>query len=250
MVERTPQQGGVYSGLSAGDGDGMTGHAGLSNTGEVVLVLSGGLDSTVLLQHLLAEGWGVRALSVRYGQRHDKELDFAQVTCRRVGVEHRVADLSALAWMLAGSSLVNRDVAVPRGAYAAENMKSTVVPNRNMILLSIAAAWAIDVKADAVAFAAHHGYHTLYPDCTPAFIEAMGKAILMADWHQVRLLAPFATMTKAQIVARGAELGVPFEQTWSCYEGGELHCGRCGTCVERREAFRDAGVPDPTQYLQ
>lgn len=215
---------------------------------DVVLILSGGLDSTVLLYHLLAVGHGIRALSIDYGQRHRKELDFAKASCDRLGVEHRVADLSGIAWMLAGSSLVNRDVAVPHGDYTEQNMKVTVVPNRNMIMLSVAAAWAMDVKARGVAFAAHHGYHTLYPDCTPAFIDAMRMAIARADWHHVELLAPFAAMTKAEIVQRGAELGVPFERTWSCYEGGDLHCGRCGTCVERHEAFVQAGIPDPTRY--
>ncbi len=214
----------------------------------VVLILSGGLDSTVLLQHMIAGGHALRALSVDYGQRHRRELLYAHATCQRLGVEHRTADLSGIAWMLAGSGLVNPDVAVPHGEYATQNLKVTVVPNRNLIMLSVAAAWAIDLKADAVAFAAHHGYHTLYPDCTPEFIAATAAAIKLADWHQVQLLAPFALMTKAQIVQRGAELGVPFEQTWSCYEGGDVHCGLCGTCIERREAFNLAGVPDPTRY--
>ena len=127
-------------------------------------------------------------------------------------------------------------------------MKVTAVPNRNMIMLSIAAAWAIDVKADSVSFGAHRGYHTLYPDCTPAFIAATAEAIRQADWHQVELNAPFAQLTKAGIVRRGADLRVPFEQTWSCYEGGDLHCGQCATCCERREAFVEASVPDPTLY--
>ena len=213
-----------------------------------VLILSGGLDSTVLLYHLRAEGHTVKALSVDYGQRHARELDYARATCRRLGVEHRVADLTALAPLLASSALVDPAVAIPNGEYARDNMRLTVVPNRNMIMLAVAAAWAIGEKADSVSFAAHHGYHTLYPDCTPQFIESMARSIRLADWHPVRLVAPFARQTKADIVRRGVELGVPFEQTWSCYEGGEAHCGRCGTCRERAEAFAAAGVPDPTRY--
>ena len=213
-----------------------------------VLILSGGLDSTVLLYHLRAEGHRVKALSVNYGQRHGKELAYARATCERLGVEHRTADLTGIAGLLGQSALVDPAVAVPHGGYAEANMKATVVPNRNMLMLAAAAAWAIAEKADHVSFAAHHGYHTLYPDCKPEFIAAMTTAILLADWHQVSLVAPFATRTKADIVRRGADLGVPFDQTWSCYEGGALHCGRCGTCLERVEAFRTAGVPDPTAY--
>jgi 7-cyano-7-deazaguanine synthase len=118
-----------------------------------------------------------------------------------------------------------------------------------MIMLSVAVAWAITQRSDAVAFAAHHGYHTLYPDCTPEFVDALALAVHKADDHRVELIAPFAHWTKADIVRRGSELGVPFELTWSCYEGGEAHCGLCGTCVERREAFLVAGVSDPTQYV-
>lgn len=212
-----------------------------------ILILSGGLDSTVLLYHLRAEGHTVKALSVDYGQRHDKELHFARATCRRLGVEHKVADLTSLAPLLT-SALVGRDGEIPKGDYAESNMKVTVVPNRNMIMLAVAAGWAMSEKAQFVSFAAHHGYHTLYPDCTPEFIHSMAESIRLADWHPVQLIAPFADRTKADVVRRGADLGVPFEQTWSCYEGGETHCGRCGTCRERIEAFAAAGVADPTAY--
>ncbi len=213
-----------------------------------VLILSGGLDSTVLLHHLLDQGHAVRALLVDYGQRHRKELAYAAATGGRQGVECRTADLSSIAPLLAGSSLVDAARPLPTGGYALDNMRSTVVRNRNLIMLAVAAGWAMDLRAGNVAFAAHHGYHTLYPDCTPAFIEAAAEAIRRADWRQVQLVAPFARLTKAEIVARGTDLGVPFEQTWSCYAGGDEQCGRCGTCVERREAFAAAGVPDPTRY--
>lgn len=214
-----------------------------------VLILSGGLDSSVLLYHLQAEGHDVRALSIDYGQRHSRELEHARRITEAVSAVHRIVDLRNLAPLFAGSGLVDQNIEIPVGEYAAENMQITVVPNRNMIMLSIAAAWALSEKASAVSFAAHHGHHTLYADCRPEFIEALAHAIHLADDERVDLIAPFATWTKADIVRRGAELGVPFGMTWSCYKGGNAHCGRCSTCVERREAFVLAAIPDPTQYM-
>ena len=152
--------------------------------------------------------------------------------------------------LLAGSALTSSEIEVPEGHYAEDNMKATVVPNRNMILLSVAAGWAISSKYDRIAYAAHSGDHAIYPDCRNEFAEALDGAIRLADWHEVSLYRPFVDMTKADIVSLGAKLGVPFEKTWSCYKGQDLHCGRCGTCVERREAFYLAGVDDPTTYAQ
>lgn len=214
----------------------------------VVLIYSGGLDSTVLLHHLRAEGHAVRALSVNYGQRHGRELEAAAHITKKLGIEHRVADLRAIAPLLAGSSLTSADIAVPEGHYEAESMKATVVPNRNMLLLALAAAWAISLKADCIAYGAHGGDHAIYPDCRPEFADAMARAIGLADWHKIELIRPFVNWSKAAIVQRGVALGVPFAETWSCYVGGALHCGRCGTCIERREAFHLAGVADPTTY--
>ena len=127
-------------------------------------------------------------------------------------------------------------------------MKQTVVPNRNMIMLSVAAGVAIARKADVVSYAAHAGDHAIYPDCRADFAEAVDKAIHLADWHEVGLARPFVSMTKAEIAKRGHEIGAPMSSTWSCYEGGEVHCGKCGTCVERQEAFAIAGANDPTRY--
>lgn len=213
-----------------------------------VVVYSGGLDSTVLLAHLLAEGREVHALSVNYGQRHARELESARAVCAHYGVDHRVADLRALAGIFGSNSLTNTAVDVAEGHYTEETMKTTVVPNRNMILLAVAAARAIALKADTLAYAAHGGDHAIYPDCRPEFADAMDRAIALADWHKVRLERPMVLWSKAEIVRRGAALGVPFALTWSCYKGGEKHCGRCGTCIERREAFHLAGVPDSTDY--
>jgi len=215
---------------------------------KTILIHSGGMDSTVLLYHLLAEGHTVKALSIDYGQRHRKELEFAAELTAQLGVEHKIADLRSVTELLAGSSLTSADIEVPEGHYAEDNMKATVVPNRNMILLSLAAGWAISNRYDHVSYAAHAGDHDIYPDCREEFTDALDKAIRLADWHEVSLHRPFVTKTKADIAALGAELGVPFEKTWSCYKGGELHCGRCGTCVERREAFHLAGIQDPTEY--
>ena len=212
-----------------------------------VLIYSGGVDSTVLLAHLRAEGREVRCLSVDYGQRHRRELEAARAICAHYGVDHRLADLRALA-PLFGSNALTGGVTVPEGHYEEESMKATVVPNRNMLLISVATAWAVSLRAESIAYGAHGGDHAIYPDCRPEFAEALDRAVRLADWHEVRLERPFVKMDKAGIVRRGRELEVPFGLTWSCYVGGERHCGRCGTCVERKEAFRLAGVPDPTVY--
>lgn len=215
---------------------------------KAVLVYSGGMDSTVLLYHLRDAGVELRALSIDYGQRHRVELERAGAVTAALGVEHRVVDLRSVTPLLGGSSLTSSDIPVAEGHYEEESMKSTVVPNRNMIFLSLAAAWAISLKFDSIAYAAHCGDHAIYPDCREAFAAAMAEAVRLADWHEVELVRPFVNLAKAEIVRRGSELGVPFEQTWSCYKGGALHCGRCGTCIERREAFHLAGVTDPTCY--
>ena len=215
-----------------------------------VAIFSGGIDSTVLLHELLAAGDEVLALSVNYGQRHRVELEHAERIAARLGVEWRLADLSGIAPLLAGSSQTSDDVPVPHGHYTDESMKQTVVPNRNMIMLAVAAGWAISRHADRVAYGAHTGDHTIYPDCRPEFVAAMSEALGLADWHRIELFCPFLTFTKADIVARGAALGVDLTATWSCYEGGAVHCGRCGTCVERREAFALAGIDDPTRYAE
>ncbi|MFO8027629.1 MAG: 7-cyano-7-deazaguanine synthase QueC [Opitutales bacterium] len=213
-----------------------------------LLIYSGGLDSTVLLYDLHQAGVELSALSVNYGQRHACELERAADICQGLGIPHRVADLSAIQPLLAGSSLTSPEIGVAEGHYTEENMKSTVVPNRNMILLALATGHALSIGAKRVAYAAHGGDHAIYPDCRNAFADAMAQAMALCDWEQVELSRPYVDWNKADIVRRGAELGVPFEQTWSCYKGGDQHCGRCGTCIERREAFDLAQVNDPTEY--
>ena len=215
---------------------------------KIVLIYSGGLDSTVLLFELLAQGHEVLCLSVDYGQRHRKELEHALRICQSVQAPHRFADLSGCRALLAGSSQTSDDIDVPEGHYADENMKLTVVPNRNMIMLSVAIGWAVSVGADAVAYAAHNGDHAIYPDCREEFAEGMAQVAMLCDWRGIELLRPFVHMSKGDVVKRGAELDVPFLDTWSCYKGLRFHCGKCGTCVERKEAFAEAGVGDPTLY--
>jgi 7-cyano-7-deazaguanine synthase len=187
---------------------------------------------------------------VDYGQRHRCELEQAAAICEELGIPQPIANLSALQPLLAGSSLTSSEIEVAEGHYTEENMKSTVVPNRNMILLSVATGHALSIKAGQIAYAAHSGDHAIYPDCRSEFADAMGKAIRLADWEKVELIRPFVDWTKADIVRRGAELRVPFAKTWSCYKGGDLHCGRCGTCIERREAFDLAKIKDPTPYAE
>ena len=188
------------------------------------------------------------ALSVDYGQKHRVELIKAASICRDLQLNHRVIDLSALRELFGSSSLTSPVQPVPDGHYQAEGMKATVVPNRNMILLSVATAWAISLGAEAVAYAAHSGDHAIYPDCREVFADALDQAIRLCDWSSVFLYRPFVDLDKTAIARLGGRLGVPFETTWSCYKGNALHCGRCGTCVERREAFFLAGLEDPTRY--
>lgn len=217
---------------------------------KIVAIASGGMDSATLLYKLRADGHEVIALGINYGQRHRRELEFLAQLCQGdLDIPHRVADLSSLRPLIAGeSSQVNPDVAVPHGHYADDTMKTTVVPNRNMIMLSVAIGHAISEKADAVAYGAHAGDHTIYPDCRASFAATMEAAALLCDWRPIRLVRPFVHITKADIAKLGAILGVPYQLTWSCYEGREVHCGKCGTCVERREAFELAEISDPTEY--
>jgi 7-cyano-7-deazaguanine synthase len=220
----------------------------------VVTTLSGGLDSTTLAYELAAEGHDLVALSFDYGQRHAKEVEFAARTAGRLGAEHHLVDLRTVGPLLSGSALTSGDIEVPEGHYTDESMAVTVVANRNAIMLSIAVGAAVARGAEAVAAAVHAGDHTVYPDCRPEFIEAIQHEArvanegFIAEGFEVR--APFLGLGKDEIVRRGAALGVPFEDTWSCYVGGEVHCGRCGTCVERREAFDLAGIADPTAYAE
>ena len=219
----------------------------------VVALVSGGIDSVTLAHYLHVNGADLLLISFDYGQRHRRELLHAELVAQRLSGPHDVVDLTAVGRLLAGSALTDTSVDVPHGHYTDHSMRATVVPNRNAILLTIAAGVAVARQADAVAFAAHSGDHPIYPDCRPTFVNAFSDMVRIANEGFVApeftILAPFIGMTKAEIVTLGSRLGVPHDATWSCYQGGNAHCGCCGTCVERREAFALAGVPDPTTYL-
>ena len=213
-----------------------------------VVLLSGGMDSVAALYETLQTTRVVAALSFHYGSRHnDKEIPFAAYHAGKFGVPHLVIPLSFIGEHFA-SDLLGSGGEIPKGHYEELSMKKTVVPFRNGIMLAVAAGFAESREARGLVIAAHAGDHAIYPDCREEFMSAMGSAIGLGTYANIELRRPFIDLTKARIAARGAALGVDFAQTWSCYEGGEIHCGECGTCVERREAFLLSGVPDPTVY--
>ena len=215
-----------------------------------VVVASGGLDSTAAMALHAAAGDHLTAVTINYGQRHIREIAAARAVAGHYDADHVVVDLPDLARVLTGSALTDPAVAVPHGHYAAPTMAATVVPNRNAILANVAVGIAVAIKADAVVVGIHVGDHPVYPDCRPEFIDALQVCVAAATagYHTPRVDAPFVHWTKTAVARLAAKLGAPIELTWSCYEGGELHCGRCGTCVERREALELAGVADPTAY--
>lgn len=211
-----------------------------------LIVLSGGMDSVTMLYefHKIIR----LAVTFDYGSNHAaKEIAFAKEHCKNLGIEHIIIPLGFVKDYFK-SSLLEGAEAIPEGYYTAENMKSTVVPFRNGIMLSIAAGIAESRECNIVLLANHAGDHAIYPDCRPDFIRNMSEAISAGTYKQIRIYAPYTNYTKADIAKRGAALGVDYSKTWSCYKGGERHCGKCGTCTERKEAFELAGVADPTIY--
>ena len=247
-----------------------------SELSDSVAIVSGGLDSITLVYHMISEGYKPHLLSFDYGQRHKKELGFARITANALGLQHNIIDLTGITHLISNSALTSGEIhvlaedpntsakqtgehhsiEVPDGHYAEETMKATVVPNRNMMMLSIAAAVAVNNKYRCIATGVHSGDHFIYPDCRPEFIEGMNNIIPIAnaDFHNFdgfqdpttsdissgAIWAPFLSVSKADIAFRALELGVPLHLTWSCYKGGENHCGKCGTCVERLEAIAEA----------
>ena len=211
-----------------------------------VIIYSGGLDSTTLLyeeQQRIA-----LAVTFDYGSNHAaREIACARHHCSLLGIGHVVIELGFMSRYFS-SSLLSGAEAIPDGSYDDSNMHSTVVPFRNGIMLSIACGLAESRGLTRVLIANHGGDHAIYPDCRPAFVEAMDGAMQAGTYEGVRLAAPYTNLTKADLVRRGAALGIDYGRTYSCYRGGEHHCGTCGTCTERKEAFREAGIPDPTIY--
>jgi len=217
---------------------------------KVVVLVSGGMDSVTALYHAAREHEVVAGLSFNYGSKHNhKELPLAAWHCKELGVPHQVVPLSFMDDLFK-SDLLKSGGEVPEGHYEAANMKQTVVPFRNGIMMAIAAGFAESIEATGLVIAAHSGDHAIYPDCREDFMRPMAEAITAGTYADVQVLRSFIDQRKEDIAARGAALGVDFSQTWSCYKGGDLHCGKCGTCVERKEAFEIAGLEDPTVYLE
>ena len=214
---------------------------------KAVVILSGGMDSTTLLYDTIKRGYEVFAVSFNYNQKHKKELECAKDTCKILAIPHEIFDLSILN-QIAPSSLTREDWNIPEGHYADENMKETVVPNRNMVMLSLATSYAIGIKATKLFYGAHAGDHDIYPDCRKEFVHQLSLTIEMCDWSKVLLVAPYIDMDKGDIVIKGKELGVDYFYTWTCYKGKKEACGKCGSCVERLEAFEKAGIKDPVKY--
>ena len=213
---------------------------------DAVLILSGGMDSTTMLYDYRERI--ALAVSFDYGSNHNaREIAFACKHCERLGIEHLVIPLDFMSRFFKSSLLEGAD-AIPDGHYADENMRSTVVPFRNGIMLAVAVGLAESRDLGVVMMANHGGDHAIYPDCRPEFVEAFDRTAQAGTYIGVRLLSPYTNMTKGDIARRGKALGIDYAETWSCYRGGEHHCGTCGTCVERREALAEAGIDDPTVY--
>jgi 7-cyano-7-deazaguanine synthase len=215
---------------------------------KVVVLCSGGMDSVTALYWARRAHAVAAAISFDYGSKHNgREIPFAVEHAARLGVRQETVALPFVGKLFSSALLAGGDE-IPEGHYEADNMRQTVVPFRNAIMLSIAAGFAESVGAEGLVIAAHTGDHTIYPDCREEFMRAMADAMRHGTYAGIQLLRPFIGLDKGQIAAEGARLGVDFARTWSCYKGGEIHCGKCGTCVERREAFFQAGLPDPTIY--
>ena len=215
-------------------------------TKDTLMVVSGGMDSTTML-HEYADRIAL-AITFNYGSNHNaREIECACYNCDRLGIELVVVDMPFVG-QLFESSLLSGAEAIPEGNYDDDNMRSTVVPFRNGIMLAVAAGLAESRGLKHLMMANHGGDHAIYPDCRRGFVDAMSRAIAEGTYDRITIDAPYTDITKTDIARRGAALGIDYSHTYSCYKGGEKHCGRCGTCTERRQAFADAGLPDPTVY--
>lgn len=216
-------------------------------TKDSLIIVSGGMDSITLLYD--RKDSIALALSFDYGSNHNsREIPYAQLHCQRLGIRHVVIPLDFMHQYFT-SSLLEGAEAIPDGHYADENMKSTVVPFRNGIMLSVAIGIAESNGLKKVLIANHGGDHAIYPDCRPDFISAINKAAMSGTYLNVEVDAPYTNISKTDIARRGSALGIDYSETWSCYKGGAVHCGTCGTCVERKEALHDAGIDDKTEYI-
>jgi len=211
----------------------------------IVVIYSGGMDSFTLLNYAQEKNYRSLALSFDYGQRHTKELDYAKSFCATQSIDHKVIDISNIKQLLKGSALTDK-LPIPHGHYEDKRMQIMVVPNRNMIFFSLAVSYALSSSASEVWFGAHQGDRIIYPDCRPDFIEKMDQ--LSSRTWSIGIQAPFLSLNKTQILSKGIELGLDYSQTWTCYEGEDRACGKCGACVERLEAFAANRIVDPLEY--
>ena len=209
----------------------------------VLVVYSGGLDSYTLLNKALNKFERVEAITFDYGQKHSKEITFASNVCLEKAIAHEVVNLD-LEKILSGSALVGTSE-IPEGNYDKEKMKQTVVPNRNMIMISVAASLAIKNKCEYLWYAAHAGDHEIYPDCRPEFISKLGEVLKICDYHEIIFEAPFKGMTKGEIIKEGLNMDLDYSKAWTCYEGKENPCGKCSACIERQNAFKINNIEDP-----
>ena len=214
---------------------------------KIIVVYSGGLDSFTLLNEAIRSGKDVSALSFDYGQKHSKELHFVEKFCTQESIDSKIVDVSSIKELFQGSSLTD-DIDIPKGHYEDDSMKSTVVPNRNMILISLALGYAVTKGAEEVWFGAHAGDHAIYPDCRPEFVEKMDSVARIANYSPIAVKAPYIAMSKTEILAIGLNMQLDYGLTWTCYEGKELACGSCGACHERLESFAANNVIDPIKY--
>ena len=214
---------------------------------KIIVVYSGGLDSFTLLNEAIRSGKDVSSLSFDYGQKHNKELHFVEKFCAQESIDSKIVDVSSIKELFQGSSLTD-EIDIPKGHYEDDSMKSTVVPNRNMILISLALGYAVTKEAEEVWFGAHAGDHAIYPDCRPEFVEKMDTVARIANYSPIAVKAPYIAMSKTEILAIGLNMQLDYGLTWTCYEGKELACGSCGACHERLESFAANNVIDPIKY--
>jgi len=213
----------------------------------VLVVYSGGLDSYTLLNKAMKKFDRVEAITFNYGQKHNKEIEYAKSNCSELNIKHEVVNLD-LENILAGSALVG-DIDIPEGNYDKEKMKQTIVPNRNMIMISVAASLVIKNDIEYLWYAAHSGDHEIYPDCRPEFIDKMAAVLEICDYHKIKFEAPFQNLSKNEIVATGLSMGLDYSKTWTCYEGKEKPCGKCSACLERALSFEANNTEDPLNVV-
>ena len=215
---------------------------------KAVIIYSGGMDSRTVLAKAQWMDREVHALSMYYGQRHNKELECAKQVCAELRIPHKIIDLEFMMDLASHSSLTNSNIDVPEGHYEDESMRDTVVPNRNMIFIALATSYAINISADEVWYGAHSGDHAIYPDCRPRFIYDMQLALNSCHYEPIKLVVPYEDGTKKDILKEGFTMGVDYSKTWTCYNGRAKACGKCGSCQERLEAFNQLGLIDPLEY--